>query len=171
VRRDNAGRVVRHLAIREDVGMSEEHEKKFGFEMVHSDLDVEIEEALRAECGPAGHKAVVRSCQKVSRILECLHEEVKCIPGETVALLRAEVISLIDAHAGDAVKRQIDRMLPADALGGPVAPSDGKPRVPAGVWSVVATMSRTAPWAMAATTMFACVGWVGWLLAKGRGWL
>jgi hypothetical protein len=140
------------------------------FGLVQRELDEAIAAAKAGGCTPEGHAAVCRAIGTEGRMIGYVHTAVRAVPGETVALLRAEVVTLVQAHAEDAVKRHVKRMLP-DAPGSPTTPTEDRRRIPAGVWAVMAAMGRTAPWAVAATAMCATTGWIGWLVAKGRGWL
>lgn len=147
-----------------------DREQPTGFGMVLDERDRILTEAIAAGCSPDGHRGIGRAAQMDGRLLGFIHAEVKATPERTVALMRSEVVTLVQAHAEDAVKRHVKRMLP-DAPGSPTTPTEDRRRIPAGVWAVMAAMGRTAPWAVAATAMFGTVGWIGWLVAKGRGWL
>jgi hypothetical protein len=134
--------------------------------------------AILAGCNDGGHKSMGNAGVRTVDMLVIMHSDMKDgfaemrnIPEETVAKLRNEVITLVDSHAEDAVIRQLARRVPPSAPGSATTPAEDRRRIPAGVWAVTAAMGRTAPWAVAATAMCVTTGWIGWLVAKGRGWL
>jgi hypothetical protein len=81
--------------------------------MVLDERDRILAEAIAAGCSPDGHRGIGRAAQMDGRLLGFIHTEVKATPERTVALMRSEVVTLVQAHAEDAVKRHVERMLPA----------------------------------------------------------
>ena len=115
--RDNTGRVVRHLAVREGVDVTDK-ERGTSFDLVIQGIEDDIHAAERAGCVPEGHAAICRTQTGIARAIRHTYERVACTPSETVALLRSEVVNLVQAHADDSVKRALSTRLPDAALAG-----------------------------------------------------
>jgi hypothetical protein len=92
---------------------------------------------------------------------------VRSVARETVELLRSEVVTLVHAHAEDAVKRHVARMLPPGAPESPTTPASGEGVAIGGAWgAVLATVSRVPM----AATVCAVTGFLTfsvYVLAKG----
>lgn len=93
-------------------------ERGTSFDLVIQGIEDDIHAAERAGCVPEGHAAICRTQTGIARAIRHTYERVACTPSETVALLRAEVVNLVQAHADDSVKRALSSRLPDAALAG-----------------------------------------------------
>ena len=97
--------------------------------------------AILAGCNDGGHKSMGNAGVRTVDMLVIMHQDMKDgftemrnIPGETVAKLRNEVITLVDSHAEDAVIRHLARRVPVNGNGQAVsATRDTSPQLP-GFW-------------------------------------
>jgi hypothetical protein len=105
-------------------------------------IEDEIAAATRAGCGPEGHVAICKTQTGIARAIKHTYERVASNPAETVSLLRAEVVTLVQAHATDAVRHAIGMRLPEDAT--PTAPPPGWPEI---ARRFAATLAGS-PWAL-----------------------
>jgi hypothetical protein len=114
--------------------MSDEHRgADTSFGLVLRGIEDAIAEAKQLGCTSPGHAAICRAELGFARALDHVHEKIEGVPAKTVALLRAEVVTLVDAHAEDAVLKHLARRVPVDGGGRVVsAPALAEP-VP-GFW-------------------------------------
>ena len=121
---DNSGWVAGHLVVWEGVAVTDK-ERGTSFGLVIQGIEDDIHAAERAGCVPEGHAAICRTQTGIARAIRHTYERVACTPSETVSLLRAEVVNLVQAHADDSVKRALSTRLPDATLAGAGAATPG----------------------------------------------
>ena len=82
------------------------------FDLVIAAIKDDIRTAAMEPCNPKGHDAICRGQTGMARALSLTFHRLDRVPGDTVALLRSEVITLVDSHAEDAVIRHLARRVP-----------------------------------------------------------
>jgi hypothetical protein len=121
-----------------------EHRTDTSFGLVLQGIEDDIHAAELGGCTPEGHGSICRTQRGITRAVEHTYRRVVAIPAETVALLRTEVVELVQAHATDAVKHAIGMRLPASADATATAPTPG--------WAEIARRFAAtiagSPWAL-----------------------
>jgi hypothetical protein len=138
-------------------------------------------------CNPTSHRAVVRMgvglarvVGSVSRRLDQICSEVESLPKQVTEEMREAVAMLVQGE----VERVVETRLPPPTMSVPTPPPGGSVLVASepqsesgkGVLSVTTALfggkaGLSPSWASVMVAFFATVSWVGWLVAKGRGWL
>ena len=95
------------------------------FAIVIAGINDEIQTAFDESCSDKGHSALCRGSKGIARAVALTFKRVEKVPHETVGLLRAEVVTLVQAHADDSVKRALSTRLPDAALAGAGAATPG----------------------------------------------
>jgi hypothetical protein len=155
------------------VGQSE---RPTEFETLANNTKADFAAAMERGCSDDGHKSMGTAGVRTVEMLVIMHQDMKNgfaemlqIPDSTVAKLRNEVVTLVDSHAEDAVKKHLAMRVPAGQSGivsreGPVNPLEG---VSSGPWAaVLATIGRVPM----AATICAVTGFLTfsvYVLAKG----
>ena len=136
------------------------------FGLVQRELDEAIAAAKAGGCTPEGHAAVCRAIGTEGRMIGYVHTAVRAVPGETVALLRAEVVTLVQAHAEDAVIRHLSRRVPVDGNGRAVSVTrDTSPQLP-GFWGGAFQMLQKVGVPGAIVSACAVVGLALWVVLE-----
>ena len=112
--------------------MGDEPQTSFG--LVIKNIKENIADAALHSHGKEGHAAICRADTNIADALEHIYLCVQQNPERTVSMLRAEVVTLVDSHAEDAVLRHLARRVPVDGRGAIVsATRDTSPQL-SGFW-------------------------------------
>ena len=130
------------------------------FGLVQRELEEALIEAKAHPCSPEGHSAVVWAVGTEGRMIGYTYTAVRSVARETVELLRSEVVTLVHAHAEDAVKRHVERMLPAGQ-----AAAVSRESTPGWLASVGTTL-RTVGIPGAVVSVSAVVGLALWIVLE-----
>lgn len=99
-----------------------EAERTTSFDLVIRSIEDDIHAAERAGCAPEGHAAICRTQTGIARAIKHTYDRVASVAPETVSMIRAEVVALVQAHADDSVKRALSTRLPSEAVSGATTP-------------------------------------------------
>jgi hypothetical protein len=92
--------------------------------------------------------------------------EMRNIPEETVAKLRNEVVTLVDSHAEDAVKKHLAMRVP-DGQAAVVSRDGPADALPSGAWAAALAIISRAPMAATVCAVTGFLTFSVYVLAKG----
>ncbi len=129
-------------------------------------LDGRIAEAKAAGCTEAGHKAMTAAVQDVAMCFRYLADHVERLPERVSERMRSDVVTLVQAHAEDAVKKHLAMRVPAGQAA--VVSRDGPAdALPSGAWAAALAIISRAPMAATVCAVTGFLTFSVYVLAKG----
>jgi hypothetical protein len=144
--------------------MNDEPQTSFG--LVIKNIREDIASAKEYSCGKEGHALICKVDGHFADALEHIYVCAKTTPERTVAMLRSEVVTLVDSHAEDAVIRHLARRVPVDGRGAVVsATRDTSPQL-SGFWGGAFQMLQKVGVPGAIVSACAVVGLALWVVLE-----